>query len=92
MGKIRSRLVTFVVTAKAPNSNTWEQWEIKLQGNRIPEEKREWLAMAHTGGFSEVKLTRVTSASKANKAAIESKADIARAGLALLDEILASRK
>ena len=91
MGKIRSKLVAFVATAKAPNSDTWEQWEIGLQGNRIPEEKRAWLAMAHTGGYRDIKLTRVTTAKKREEAVIQSKADIARQGLAILDEILAKR-
>jgi len=92
MGKIRSRLVTFTVTAKRDDSDKWEQWEIKLQGNRIPEETREWRKMAQSGGYRDIKLTRVTSAQTKKKAAIESKADIAREGLAILDRILASRK
>lgn len=89
--QIRSRLVPFTVTAHEGNSDNWVQWEITLQGNRIREDKAEYLEMARKGGFRDVRITRVTAASTAKKAAIQSKADIAREGLKILDEILAKR-
>lgn len=91
MGQIRSRLVKFIVTAREPNSDKWVQWEISLQGNRIREDREDWLNNARKY-FQDIKLTRVTKAHQAKKAAEQSKADIAREGLRLLDEILASRK
>lgn len=90
--QIRSRLVTFTVTATDSKTQERRQWEIQLQGNRIPEEKREWLAMAHTGGFRDIRLARRTLAQKAQENRIQTKAEIAAEGLAILDKILASRK
>lgn len=90
--KIRSRLVPFTVTARLGKSDTWFQWDITLQGNRIPEEQREWLEMAHKGGYHSIKLTRKNAAAMRQEATIKSKADIAREGLRILDEILAKRK
>ena len=94
MGKIRSRLVTYVVRAKdreTPNSDNWVQWESTLQGNRIAEDRADWLKNA-TPYFSDITLTRKSTAQNRKKAAIASKADIARDGLRILDELLASRK
>lgn len=92
MGQIRSRLVAFTVTAKRDKSDTWEQWEIPLQGNRLPEEKRGWLAMAHKGGYRDIKLEKKTTAQATRERRIQTQAEIATQGLALLDEILAKRK
>lgn len=81
-----------MATAKRGNSENWEQWEIQLQGNRLPEERRAWLAMAHNGGYRDIKLTKVTAAQTRKEHTIQTKADIATQGLAILDAILASRK
>lgn len=92
MGKIRSRLVKYAVKAQdRANPGKWQEWEITLQGNRIREDRTDWLKTA-SPYFSDITLTRVTTAKKRKDAAIASKADIARQGLALLDQILASRK
>lgn len=90
MGVIRSRLVVFTVTAKDRESGKLEQWEIKLQGNRIREDKADWLKSAMPY-FSDITLTRHTkgNADKATKSA--EKAEIAREGLKLLDQLIAAR-
>lgn len=91
MGQIRSKLVTFTVTAKEPNSDNWVQWEISIQGNRIAEDKADWLKTAREY-YTDIKLTRKTKAQKAKERKIQTKAEIAAEGLKLLDSILAGRK
>lgn len=94
MGQIRSRLVTFTVTAKDRESGKTEQWEITLQGNRIREDRADWLKNANRY-FSDIELTRHTQNqiaaqyNKANKAA--QREEIAREGLKLLDQLIAAR-
>lgn len=91
MGKIRSRLVKFAVKAQdRENPGNWQEWEITLQGNRIAEDKADWLKTA-APYFSDITLTKITAAKKRQDEVKASKADIAREGLALLDKILANR-
>ena len=89
MSKIRSRLVEFGVTAqRADDPDNWEHWTIKLTLNN-PDDRRNWLEMAEKSGYRNIRLVRVkadTSSTKSNKA------DIAREGLRILDELLAKRK
>lgn len=90
MGKIRSKLVTFTVTAKEPNSDNFVQWEIKLQGNRIREDREDWLKGAREY-YRDIKLTRKSTAQTARVNRIKTKAEIAAEGLKILDQLIAAR-
>lgn len=57
--QIRSRLIEHRASAINPDTGERDVWTVTFQGNRIREDKAEWLRMAQNGGFTDISLTRV---------------------------------
>lgn len=98
----RSRLVTYRASAINPDTGERDVWDVYIQANRR-EDRADWEIMANEAGFTEISLTKVVppKSDKKNETGTPrnprmkpkvDKAEIARAGLALLDSILAARK
>jgi hypothetical protein len=56
--RILSALVTYRASAKNPDTNETDVWEVRFVGNYRPD-KEEWLRMAYSAGFSDISLTKV---------------------------------
>lgn len=63
MAQVRSKLRKWVATAQHDESDTPDVWVVWFQGNN-PQDRRDWVVMAQTGGFRNIKLERVIKSNR----------------------------
>lgn len=92
--RIRSKLAKYQASGIDPQTGIRVTWEVLLRPDNS-DDRNSWRKMAATGGFTDIKLNKVSTTKNRTSSAnhnIQVDPDIARQGLELLDRLIAARR